>query len=364
MRWFHKKDRERDLERELRSDLELEAAELREQGLSEDDARYAARRAFGNATLVKEDVRRTWGGRWLEDFFNDLRHTARQLRKSPGFAITAVLTLALGIGANTAIFTIINAVLLKSLPVRDAGTLVILGPARGSGSGTGIPDTGSFSLYSFDLYQHLRDTKVFAGLCAVQSTSETDVSVRRSGWSEPELAQARLISGNYFDVLGVDTALGRPISPSDDTPSAQPVAVVSFRYWKDKLGGDPSVIGSSISVGQTSFTIIGIAPPEFYAETLRPDPPALWLPLSADLPLNRERALLDKPNEHWLYLIGRLAPGVSRGQAQGRLTAVLHNWLLAREGPAISTDDRARISRSYIELTPETAKVLSDVALK
>ncbi len=153
-------------------------------------------------------------------------------------------------------------------------------------------------------------------------------------------------------MLGVNTALGRPISPSDDTPSAPPVAVVSFRYWKDKLRGDPSVIGSNISVGQTSFTVIGIAPREFYGETLRPDPPALWLPLSADVALNRERALLDKPDEHWLYLIGRLAPGVSRGQAQARLTAVLHNWLLAREGPAISAAERAQIARTYIELTP------------
>jgi predicted permease len=352
MRWFRKKDREWDLERELRLDLELEAAEREENGTTAEEARYAARRAFGNTTLVKEDVRSTWGGRWLEDFFNDLRHTARQLRKSPGFTATAVLTLALGIGANTAIFTIVNAVLLKSLPVRDPGTLVVLGPARGSGSETGIPDNGSFSLYSYDLYKHLRATNVFSGLCAFQSTTETDVSVRRGGWREPELAQGKLVSGNYFDVLGVNTVLGRAISPSDDALSAPPVAVVSFRYWKDKLGGDPSVIGSNISVGQTSFTIIGIAPPEFYGETLRPDPPALWLPLSADLPLNRERALRDKPDEHWLYLIGRLAPGLSRGQAQGQLTAVLHNWLLARKGPAMSADDRAQISRSYIELTP------------
>ncbi len=171
MRWFGRKHREQDLERELRSDLDLQAAELQANGLSAEDAHYAAHRAFGNTTLVKEDVRRTWGGRWLEDFFNDLRHTARQLRKSPGFTTTAVLTLALGIGANTAIFTIINAVLLKSLPVRDPGTLVVLGPARGSGSETGIPDNGSLSLYSYDLYKHLRATDVFSGLCAFQSTS-------------------------------------------------------------------------------------------------------------------------------------------------------------------------------------------------
>ncbi len=352
MRWFRRKDREQDLERELRSDLELEAAELKENGLSANDARYAALRAFGNTTLVKEEVRRTWGGTWLEDFLNDARHTARHSRKSPGFTATAVLTLAVGIGANTAIFTIIDAVLLKSLPVRNPGGLVVLGDARGSGSGVGIPRSGLFSLYSYDLYRQLNNTKVFAGLCAVQSSEVSDVSVRLGGWSESRLAQAKLVSGNYFEVLGVNAALGRTIAPSDDSPSAPPVAVVSFRYWKDKLGGDPSVIRSTIYVGGAPFTIVGVAPPEFYGETLRPDPPGFWLALSADRQLNRERALIDKPDEHWLYLIGRLAPGLSVAQAQGRLTAALHNWLLTREGSAISAEQRGRISRSYIELTP------------
>src|SRR5437868_1180816 len=179
MRWWRRRDREQDLERELHSDLELEAAELQENGLSAEDARYAARRAFGNTTLVKEEVRRTWGGRWFEDFFKDIRHAARHLRKAPGFAAAAVVSLAVGIGANSAIFTIINAVLLKSLPVRDPGNLVVLGDAQGSGSGVGIPRSGSFSLYSYDLYKHLRDTKVFDGLCAFQSSQTGDVSVRR-----------------------------------------------------------------------------------------------------------------------------------------------------------------------------------------
>ena len=123
---------------------------------------------------------------------------------------------------------------------------------------------------------------MFAELCALQSTTQTGVSVRRSGWSESQLAQARLVSGNYFDVLGVNAAIGRAIMPSDDSPSAPPVAVVSFRYWKDRLGGDPSILGSNINVGGASFTIVGITPPQFYGETLEPDPPGFWIPLSAD----------------------------------------------------------------------------------
>ncbi|MDQ2711217.1 MAG: ABC transporter permease [Acidobacteriota bacterium] len=352
MRWWRRKNREQDLERELRSDLELEAAEQEENGLSPEEARYAAHRALGNATLLKEEVRTAWGGRWFDDLINDVRYTARHLRKSPGFAATAIVSLAIGIGANTAIFTIIDAVLLKSLPVRDAGSLVVLGPARGSGDSIGIPRDGSFSLYSYDLYKQLKNTGVFAGLCAVQSSQIGDVSVRLAGWSESQLAQAKLVSGNYFAVLGVNTATGRPIAPSDDSPSAPPVAVVSFRYWKDKLGANPSAIHSAIYVGGVPFKIIGIAPPEFYGETLKPDPPDFWLPLSADRLLNRERALIDDPDEHWLYLVGRLAPDVSTAQAQIRLTASLRSWLLAREGSTISAERRGRISRSHIELTP------------
>lgn len=350
--WSRKDNRNEDLERELRSDLELEAAELEESGLSAEDARYAARRAFGNPTLIKEDVRRAWSGIWLEDLIKDVRHTLRDIRKSPAFAVTAIATLALGIGANTAIFTVINAVLMKSLPVRNPQELVVLGPAKASGNGSGIPRDGSFSLYSFDLYQHLQSTHVFAGLCAVQSTSQTQVSVRRRGWSQSELGQAKLVSGNYFDVLGVNAARGRAITVADDSSSASPVAVISYRYWKGRLGGDPSVIGSNIYVGRTPFTIVGIAPPDFYGEMLRPDPPELWLPLSADRQLNGSRALIDQPDEHWLYLIGRLAPGISISQAQARLNAALRNWLFAEAGANVSAEERADILTAHIDLTP------------
>lgn len=352
MLWFRRKNREQDLERELRSDLELEAEEQQANGLSAEEARYAARRAFGNTTLVKEEVREVWHRRWLEDLFKDVRLTVRQLRKSPGFTAAAVVSLAVGIGANSAIFTIVNAVLLKSLPVRDPESLVVLGPARGSGSGVGIPRDGSFSLYSYDLYQRLRETNVFAGLCAVQSTSQTSVSVRRPSWNESELAHARLVSGNYFEVLGVHAMRGRTLVPSDDSSSMPPVAVVSFRYWRSKLGSNPSVLGSPISIGRTSFTIIGVTPPEFYGETLTPDPPDLWVPLSADRPLNGERNLLDQPEVHWLYLIGRLAPGVSAAQAQSRLKTALQNWLLVHEGSNLSSERRARIAKSHVALTP------------
>ncbi len=351
MSWWRRRKREQDLERELRSHLEAETAEQQKQGLSADEAHYAARRGFGNTTLVKEEVRAIWGGRWIGDFFQDVRHAARQLRKAPGFTAVAVITLALGIGANTAIFTLINGVLLKSLPVLDPSQLVVFGDGHASGSGSGIPLNGSFSLYSYDLYKHLQDAKVFEGLCAVQS-DPSNVSVRQTGWSDAQAVHVKLVSGNYFHVLGVNAAIGRTITPSDDSPSAPLVGVVSFRYWKEKLHGDPSVVGSTLDLGNTSVTIIGVASSGFYGETLTPDPPGFWLPISADPQLNRELKLIDDPDEHWLYLIGRVLPNISITQAQSRLTAVLRNWLLARGGSNITAERRTRISKAHVQLTP------------
>ena len=247
---------------------------------------------------------------------------------------------------------IINAVLLKSLPARDPGSLVVLGPSRGSGSGVGIPRDGSFSLYSYDLYKHLQDTKAFDGLCALQSTTETGVSVRRSGWSDPQFAHARLVSGNYFEVLGVNAIMGRALNPLDDSASAPPVAVVSFPFWKNRLGGDRAVTGSNIYIGGAPFTIVGVTPPEFYGETLEPDPPNFWLPISSDRQLNRQRAPIDQPDVHWLYVIGRLSPITTARQAQDRLTITLRNWLLARNGSTLSPEQRRNIMRAYVELTP------------
>ncbi|MGA8596661.1 MAG: ABC transporter permease [Bryobacteraceae bacterium] len=347
-----KKSREREIEDELNYHLAMLTRERLDDGETISEAKFSAHRKLGNRTLIKESLRDMWGGTWFEDFLKDIRITIRQLRKSPGFTAAAVLSLALGIGANTAIFTLIDAVFLKSLPVRDPGSLVLLGDARGSGHGSGIPHSGSFSLYSYDLYKHLQNTNVFQELCAFESTQKTRVSMRRLGWSESQPTQAKLVSGNYFALLGVNAARGRVIAPSDDSPSARPVAVVSFRYWKEAFDGDPSVIGSTIDLGGMSVTMIGVAPREFYGETLSPDPPSFWLPLSADRQLNRTLALIDDPAEHWLYLMGRLAPSVSAARAQTRLTATLHSWLLQREGSAISAEQRKRILRSYIELTP------------
>jgi macrolide transport system ATP-binding/permease protein len=340
---------EDDLERETAAHLALLEEDYQRRGMTREDARFAARRAFGGVEQTKELHRDARSFRWIDDARRDLQYAVRTLRKAPGFTTVAVLTLALGIGANSAIFTLIDAVLMKSLPVHDPGRLVLLGDARSSGVGT--RPRGSFPVYSHELYQHLRDAHVLDALCAFQS-ADAQVSVRRAGSSAVGAAGARLVSGNYFDVLGVHAAVGRTLAPFDDSPSAPPVSVVSFRYWKNALDGDPSVVGSTIDLNGVAVAIVGVAAPEFYGDRLQPDPPSFWLPISADRQLDPQRSVVDDPDQYWLYLMGRLMPNVSAAQTQVRLTVALQNWLLTRDGSSVSAERRREISNSRVELNP------------
>ena len=306
-------------------------------------------------TRLAEVSRNLWSVRWLDDLSQDVRFAIRQLRHARGFAVVAILSLALGIGANTAIFTLINAVLLTPLPVRDPGGLYLLGHASQDGTGSGF-SPGSLETYSVDLYRRLESTHVFDGLCAVQSESQNRVSVRRTGWSVAQPAQAKLVSGNYFEVIGAGAALGRALAPSDDSASAPPAGVLSYRYWHDVLNRDPAAVGSVLDVSGIPVTVVGVAAPAFYGQTLQADPPDIWLPLSVDRRLEPELKLLDSPGMRWLYLIGRLAPSVSPAQAQVRVTATVQSWLLDALASgifgAVTDEDRQDARKVYVELTP------------
>ncbi len=341
---------EPDLARELASHLGLLEDEYRRRGMSADDARAAARHALGSAMHAKDLHRDARSFTWIDDARRDGRYAIRTLRRTPGFTALAVLTLALGIGATTAIFTLIDGVLLQSLPVRDARGLVLLGDARGSGTAIGLQG-GSFTLFSYDLYRRLRDERIFDGLCAVQS-SKSRISVRRPGTNGSEPVFARLVSANYFDVLGTRVVIGRVLGPADDAASAPPVAVVSFRYWSERLNRDPSVIGSAVLLDRVPVAIVGVAAPEFYGETLEPDPPSFWMPLAIERQLDPARSIIDSPDQHWLYMLGRLGPTITAPQAQARLTAALQDWLRAQGGANLSVDRQARIANTRIELTP------------
>jgi macrolide transport system ATP-binding/permease protein len=310
--------RDGDLEEELRLHVEMAADAARRSGDDPRDATRAAAIRTGGTSLAMDALRDQRGLPWLDDFARDVRHALRSLCRTPGFTAAALLTLALGIGANAAIFTLIDAVLLKSLPVRDPGGLVLLGDARGSGVAIGQVGR-SFILFSDDLYRHLEDADVLEGLAAFQSGDDT-VRVRRTGWITPQPATARLVSGNYFQLLGVNAAVGRTIAPSDDSRPARPVAVVSYRYWKDTLNADASAIGETVDLNGVPVAIVGVAPPEFYGERIQPDPPSFWLPIAASRALNPEGHLVDEAGQHWLYLLGRLRPDDTMPQAAAGLT--------------------------------------------
>jgi hypothetical protein len=238
---------------------------------------------------------------WLADFRRDARYAVRLLWRGPAFAAVVVLTLALGIGGSATVFTVMNAVMLKPLPIRDPDGLVLLGDARGHGFAVGQLGT-AFSLFSYNLYTHLRDADALADLCAVQSAAGL-IAVRRNATVGALPARAKFVSGNYFQLLGVNAGMGRAIVPADDVQSAAPVAVASFGYWKDVFNGDPSVIGKTVTINSVAVALVGVAPPQFHGETIEPDPPQLWLPIAAARAIEPVTNLIDVPDRHFLYVM-------------------------------------------------------------
>ncbi|MGC2617962.1 MAG: ABC transporter permease [Acidobacteriaceae bacterium] len=287
----------------------------------------------------------------------DLKNAMRQLRRSPGFALTAVLTLALGIGATTAIFTLVHAVLLKSLPVADPAALVRIGDTEQCCENSGLPDyqepMNDWSLFSWDQYQQFAaHTPGFQQLAAFES-NDHEMAVRRSGSKHPaQPYYGEFVSGNSFDTLGLQAYAGRLLRASDDVQGAPPVAVLSYQTWQQELGRDPSVIGSSFLVNGQAVTIVGIAPPGFFGERLSPTPPALWLPIHLVTTVTpRDADFLERGDMQWLNLIGRVAPGANLAAIQAQLQVELQQFL---ESPLshLSSEERPLIPKQYLRLAP------------
>ena len=287
----------------------------------------------------------------------DLKHALRQLRRSPGFTLTAVCTLALGIGATTAIFTLVHAVLLRSLPVADPAQLLRVGDNEQCCVNSGLPDyqepVNDWSLFSYPQYEQFRDrTPGFASLAAFES-NDHQMAVRRTSSGHPAKPwYGEFVSGNSFDTLGLRAYAGRLLQPTDDVKGAAPVAVLSFATWEQELGRDPSIVGSSFSVNGQPVTIVGIAPPGFYSERLSPTPPALWLPihlLPAITPLDAD--LLERGGEEWLNLIGRVAPGANPAAIQAQMQVELRQFLESPLSELVGPE-RTLIPRQYLRLTP------------
>lgn len=331
MTFWRRRKHDPDIEREIRSHLEAEAAEQQDNGISVDEARYAARRAFGNTTLIKEDTRAMWRWATIETVAQDLGYALRLLRKSPAFTITAVLSLAIGIGMNTAIFSLLDAVLLRTLPVHSPEDLVVIAERSGSRE--------SFSL-SWPEFRALKESDALNGITAFRSWR-----FRTTIHGEPQLANGQLVSGNYFSLLGVPAILGRTLTERDDQArGANPVAVLSYRYWQREFASNPNVIGHTIDIQGYPFTIIGVSAPEFFG--LEPGHAVdITVPLTMQAIAMPGTPLLNSPDARWLRLIGRRKPGLSLAQVQANLAL---RWSQLK---AAFPNDRGRIE-SRVEALP------------
>jgi predicted permease len=293
----------------------------------------------------------------MTELLSNLRYAVRQFRKSPVFTAAAMLTMALGIGGTTAIFTLIHAVMLRSLPVADASRLYRVGEGDDCCVEGGPQDI--WGMFSYPLYERLKaETPEFEEVAAFQA-GWADQSVRRQGESVASPLHSEYVTGNYFSMLGVAPFGGRVFSPDDDKPSSAPVIVLSHRAWQTHYGSDPSVVGATFIVETHPFTVIGVAPPGFFGETLQSDPPDIWIPLHQEPLLDGQGNLLNQSVSAWLRMIGRLRPGASMAGMGPRLTGVLRRWMQYDSGyPANWMPDVIRmLPKQVINVIPAGAGV-------
>ena len=289
----------------------------------------------------------------MENLFKDLRYGIRTLWKRPGFALIAIITLALGIGANTAIFTLVNAVMLKSLPINKPEELVLFSDDASEGTSfQNFPSPGQLRLISYSAYQYLRNhNESFADITAFRS-GESRLSLRRTGAQSSQPAQrgsGHLVAGNYFSVLGVGAMLGRVLTPADDSTNAPPAMVLSHQYWQDQLSSDKNIVGQPMIVNGTTFTVVGVTPPEFFGVRVR-RPPDVWIPLSFHQQIDLRESFLNDPEAYWLSLMGRLKPGVDIEQAQASSNLALRQFLTELAGTQITEERQRGINNTYLKL--------------
>jgi predicted permease len=285
----------------------------------------------------------------MQILLQDFRYALRQLRKSPGFSLVVVITLALGMGANTAIFTLVHSVLLRSLPVGDPTELYRIGDKNDCCVQGGFFDGGDFGMFSYDLYLHLRDSAPeFSQLAALQSNGGNPLTVRR-GSNVAKPLTGEYVSGNYFTTLGMDAFAGRVLTTADDIAGAAPVAVLSYQSWQADFSFDPSVVGSTFYVKSQPVTIVGITPPRFFGDRVTPNPPALWLPLASEPVVEAENSILKDHGAAWLYAVGRLKPGTNLPVLQAKLSNSLRNWLTTQ--PHYTSGGTSEIPKQHVVLS-------------
>ena len=328
MHWWQIRKRTADLERELQSDLDLEEEEQRERGASGEEARYAARRAFGNPALIREQARAVWSWNRLESFTRDLRYSLRTLRRTPGFTIIAITIMALGIGANIALFTVVHSVLLKPLPYRDPARLVSIyendfRPGHPGWSPYLPVDAGSMKEWQ-------QASQSMAQMAFLSPWQQYNVSAE--GGKLPEKIDAAWCSSNFFPLLGVEPALGRVFSNDDDRPGAPATVVLSYPFWKQRYSGDPAIVGRSIWLDAKPYTVIGVLPRDFvYSAKMVDTRIQAWTPLLREAP----PYLLTTYEDHELLVSARLLPGATLPVLVDRLRAVQKQIVAAHPQPAV-----------------------------
>ncbi len=354
--WTRQQRDEERLRLEIEEHIAMQTADNVRAGLSPGEARRQAALKFGGVEAVRESYRDQRGLPFLEILIQDTRHALRRLRKAPAFTITTVLTLALGIGATTSIFTLAYAVIFKSLAVPNPSELYRLGKESRCCDQGGFSQEKEFSLVSYDLYKYFRsNTNDFAELAAF-SAGEPSFGVRRSHSTDPALSfPGEFVSGNYFEMFGVKAYAGRTITAQDDRAGAPLIALMSYRLWSQNYGSDPSVIGGTFDLNQKSFTVVGITPPEFFGDTLRQTPPDFFLPLGTE-PFVEADADLNKVNLHWLDVIGRIRPGAKPTAIEAQMRLELKQWLRSHWAD-MNANERAVFPVQTVFLSPGGAGI-------
>jgi predicted permease len=283
----------------------------------------------------------------------DLLFALRQLRKAPGFALTVILTLALGIGANAAIFSLIHSILLSKLPVGDPSTLIRLGDRQDCCVNSGVHHDGDYSLFSTDTYQLLRKSlPEFQDLAAMESGFEyRPVIIRREGSRDPARPfQGEFVSGNYFRTFGLQPRTGRFFTDADDTKGAPYTAVISYETWQHQFGGDPSIVGATFRVNTQPVTVIGVAPQSYYGDRLTATPPDFYLPM-ASMRVIINAPYYDDPEVQWAYIVGRVKPGTSLPALQDKISALLRQEFAPLKEFSLEKN-KPYLNRAHVVLTP------------
>ncbi len=352
--WTNRRERKRhlsDLESDIQNHIEIETQDNIARGMSSEEARYAAMRKFGNVTRVMEDTREVWVITWLDHLIQDLRFALRGIRKSPLFAAVVVLTLALGIGANTAIFTIIDSVMLRAIPVSNPQQLVVFSwkahkdpDLKGRTSYGDCPYKKIDCSLSVPFFKSVRaqTPEIFSSVAAFAGAIDINFSAK----GPAAIAHGTYVSTDFFSTLGVPMYLGRPFAAEDDTPSSSAAVILDYNYWRRAFASDPNVIGQNVRLNNSSATIIGVADPHFTNFT-----PGkfqdFYIPLSLVLQVRSQwwntGDRLNEPDSFWVNIVGRLKPGISLQQAQIGVTTVFRNDTIHGSKPLFRDTDDPRI---------------------